>query len=324
MMTPLVSIIMPGYNKARFLPAALESLQAQTCRDWELVFVDDCSTDNTASIAERYSAADNRIRVLANSRNRGANHCRNRGLEAAAGEYLLFMDADDLLAPACLENRLNYLKAHPELNAAVFTMAVFDQEIGDRERKWVPSAAEPLKSFLAHELPWQTMQPIWRTADMRLAGGFDESFPRLQDVELHTRMLMDNQLTIGQVSGEPDCFLRIGEERMNFSPYNFLSRWVQSALLYYAKFYEPARRKGLDRLLLGTIFHAYMQLLIYYKRGRLTRQEFSELEARLLDRSILQGLKTGKSILFRLLKSYNLLPARIPGINKTLNLLIKS
>lgn len=95
---PKVSIIVPCYNQARFLPDALGSLLAQTLTSWECIVVDDGSQDNTREVAGRYASGDSRIRLVSQA-NRGLAGARNSGIEEARGRYIQFLDADDLIAP---------------------------------------------------------------------------------------------------------------------------------------------------------------------------------------------------------------------------------
>lgn len=98
-----VSIIVPVYNSEKFLDAAVQSVLAQTYGDWELILVDDCSTDGSLSLANQYATSDNRIKALKNENNSGPARTRNVGIEAAIGKYLSFLDSDDTLKPNFLE-----------------------------------------------------------------------------------------------------------------------------------------------------------------------------------------------------------------------------
>ena len=95
---PLVSVIIPVYNVEKFLPACVDSLLAQKLTDIELLLVDDGSKDSSGSICDRYAGKDARIRVI-HTTNRGLSAARNKGIEAACGEYLMFVDADDYVSP---------------------------------------------------------------------------------------------------------------------------------------------------------------------------------------------------------------------------------
>lgn len=106
MSAPVVSVIMPAHNAGRFIVDAIESVRAQTLTDWELIVVDDCSTDATPSIAWADAERDARIRVLSNERGIGAAASRNRALRHARGVYMAFLDSDDLWEPTKLERQV--------------------------------------------------------------------------------------------------------------------------------------------------------------------------------------------------------------------------
>lgn len=101
--TPKVSVITPAYKAARYIGQAIESVQAQTLTDWEMIIVDDASPDETAEVVKRY-LDDPRIRLIRSERNRGNGGARNLALEAAQGEWVAPLDADDWFAPERLEH----------------------------------------------------------------------------------------------------------------------------------------------------------------------------------------------------------------------------
>lgn len=94
----MISVIIPAYNAERFLQACVDSVVGQTARDWEMVIVDDGSTDSTPGICDRAAAGDPRIRVV-HKPNGGLSDARNAGIDAARGDRLFFLDADDAVAP---------------------------------------------------------------------------------------------------------------------------------------------------------------------------------------------------------------------------------
>lgn len=105
-----VSVIMPAYNGSEFIGDAIDSVISQTYSFWELLIVDDASTDNTPEIIKNYSSSDNRIQLLQNSKNYGTQHARNRAIEEASGRFIAFLDADDLWLPEKLEIQLKTLR----------------------------------------------------------------------------------------------------------------------------------------------------------------------------------------------------------------------
>lgn len=108
--TPLVSVIMPAYCEERFLQAAVDSVKAQTEDSWELLILDDCSGDNTFSLAQSFAAGDSRIIALRNEQNMGVAATRNRGIALAKGKYIAFLDGDDQWLPRKLELQLKALE----------------------------------------------------------------------------------------------------------------------------------------------------------------------------------------------------------------------
>ena len=110
-MKPKVSIIIPCYNQAKFLPEAIASLQAQTLEDWECIIVDDGSTDNTAETAANWALKDPRIQWIQQN-NMGSAAARDVGLRLAKGKYIQFLDADDTITPEKLEKQVDLMDAN--------------------------------------------------------------------------------------------------------------------------------------------------------------------------------------------------------------------
>ena len=103
---PLISVIMPAYNAEKYIEAAVQSVRSQTYTNWELLILDDCSTDDTAKIAGTFAEMDSRICLLRNSQNVGVARTRNRGIEVAAGQWVAFLDSDDVWHKEKLEKQL--------------------------------------------------------------------------------------------------------------------------------------------------------------------------------------------------------------------------
>lgn len=108
-MKELVSIITPSYNTAKFISKTIESVQAQTYKNWEMIIVDDCSTDNTDEVVCKY-LSDNRIKYIKNEKNSGAAVSRNKALREAKGKWIAFLDSDDLWSPEKLEKQIKFMK----------------------------------------------------------------------------------------------------------------------------------------------------------------------------------------------------------------------
>lgn len=106
---PIVSVVMPAYNMERYIHQAIASVAAQTMTRWELIIIDDCSTDATRSIIRSWENKDKRIKVFCNEVNSGVSRTRNRGIELSTGDYIAFLDSDDLWQPEKLERQLERL-----------------------------------------------------------------------------------------------------------------------------------------------------------------------------------------------------------------------
>lgn len=105
----LVSIITPNWNCAKFIGETIRSVQAQTYQNWEMIIVDDCSTDGSETVVEPYMREDKRIKFLRNPKNSGAAITRNYGLREAKGRWIAFLDSDDLWLPEKLEKQLAFM-----------------------------------------------------------------------------------------------------------------------------------------------------------------------------------------------------------------------
>lgn len=108
MVDGLVSIIMPSWNTGRFIAESIQSVIDQTYKKWELIIVDDCSTDNTDEVVATFK--DDRIKYLKNKKNSGAALTRNRAMREAQGEWIAFLDSDDLWTPQKLEYQIKFMK----------------------------------------------------------------------------------------------------------------------------------------------------------------------------------------------------------------------
>ncbi|MFF2910154.1 glycosyltransferase family 2 protein [Paenibacillus sp. NPDC057934] len=110
---PKITVLMSAYNTRPYIKNAVESILNQTCRDFEFLIIDDCSTDGTLEYLQ--SLEDPRIRLITHATNKGLVHCLNEGLDLSTGEYIARMDSDDISAPHRFETQLRYMESHPEV-----------------------------------------------------------------------------------------------------------------------------------------------------------------------------------------------------------------
>jgi glycosyltransferase involved in cell wall biosynthesis len=135
---PLVSVVMPTYNRERLASAAIESILGQTLRDLELLLVDDASSDGSAEALSARARSDPRVRLLRMRANRGCNAARNQGFRRARGRYVALLDDDDLALPGRLEASVARLEAEPELDVVSCGYRFID--VRGVERPWAPPA----------------------------------------------------------------------------------------------------------------------------------------------------------------------------------------
>lgn len=121
-MNPIVSVLMTAFNREKYIAEAIESVLASTYKDFELIIVDDCSTDNTVNIAKKYEAQDSKVKVYVNEKNLGDYPNRNKAASYASGKYLKYVDADDYIYPNGLEIIVNQMEAFPNASVGFFSL----------------------------------------------------------------------------------------------------------------------------------------------------------------------------------------------------------
>ena len=184
---PFVTVIMPAYNVAPYLREAVESVLAQTYRDWELVIVDDGSTDGTAAIADECAQLDDRIRLV-RQENRGLAGARNTALQAGRGEFFALLDSDDIWDPGFLEAQMEVFARHPE-TALVSGSARFQggPRDGEPARPSIPGAPLlTLEQMIADETAVFIMTTFRREV-VDTIGLFDASKRRSEDWDFWLR-----------------------------------------------------------------------------------------------------------------------------------------
>lgn len=187
---PLISVIMPLYNAALYVEEAVNSVINQTYPYWELIIVDDGSTDNSLAIANGFF--DARIKVLS-QKNSGACVARNKALSLAQGAYVKFLDADDLLAPDCLEKQFSQIQTLAT-NQIPFGDYNYINQAGQITSTYLfewqlPLAEDGVYFFFIH---WEVLitAPLHRIESLLAINGFDEQLKRGQESDLHFRLAL--------------------------------------------------------------------------------------------------------------------------------------
>lgn len=193
MQKPLVSIVMPAYNAAKFIRETIASVQAQTDTDWELLVIDDGSKDETVEIVTALAKEDPRIRLLQNEKNMGVAKTRNRGIELASGEYIALLDSDDLWYAEKLEKQSS-LAALTGAEIIYCSYAMIDEAGKEKHAPFiVPEKTDYKKMLISSVISCST---VLMRAEMAKKYHFDETFYH-EDYVLWMQMMKDGRKAYG-------------------------------------------------------------------------------------------------------------------------------
>ena len=209
---PKISVLIPTYNYARFLPEAIESVLAQEFRDFELLIVDDCSADDTAAIAQPFCRRDARVHFSINAANLGMVNNWNHCLQQARGEYIKFLFGDDKLChPQALGRMATLLERHPSATLAAAARIILDDKskVIDVWRPLPEGCHNGRKIITAYlmengkNLVGEPSAVLFRKSDA--ARGFDPQYQQIVDVEMWFHLLEKGNLAYTR---EPLCAFR--------------------------------------------------------------------------------------------------------------------
>lgn len=298
----LVSVIVPTYNRGRYLQEALRSLERQSYRPIQVLVVDDGSTDNTRAILseweELHSTGDFRVDYL-HQENQGACVARNAGLARAEGEFIQFMDSDDVLFPFALEWAIGHFVSE-ELDYVYFSVHRSDENLVPLPGAYIGQPPSGTSRDICAYL-WHTMGAIYRRDVLDLVGPWDVELAGSQDWEFAARVKLHNLRTLydARVIGlfRNHSFQRIGVQQFNH-------RYVSSVEKACDAIEEHARRRGrLD----GTVRRALARRLFIHAI-EFGANGFEEDKQRLLSKSL--KLQPGAGILSAASRSLRLVRSR--------------
>jgi glycosyltransferase involved in cell wall biosynthesis len=190
------------------------SLINQSYTNWEAIVIDDNSTDNTVEAIELMASKDTRITVIVKKENiiKGAASSRNIGMDKSNGDFIIFLDSDDVLAEFALERRVKVLLNNPNIDFAVFHGFFFKEHPGDTNILWNEFTEESdLNRFLRGDVSWSMTGPMWRMAFLlRNRIRFTETLASGQDWDFHIRALLKKP-SYKKIPGPPDYFVRRDE-----------------------------------------------------------------------------------------------------------------
>jgi glycosyltransferase involved in cell wall biosynthesis len=226
-MAAVISIITPSFNRADIIHETAQSIFNQTYPHWEWVITDDGSTDNSWELLQQYAANDNRIKIYRRNREpKGACVCRNISVENCTGEYVLFLDTDDLLSSFCLQQRVSTMQQYPDNDFVIFPMLLFKHKPDDLKLLWnIDSPQNDIERILIGNPVCQGTGPLWKKSSFISSGMWNEQLLLWQDIELHLRSLLMGMKYIKRMDLEPDIFLRISDVSLSRTGYHSLPKF---------------------------------------------------------------------------------------------------
>jgi glycosyltransferase involved in cell wall biosynthesis len=194
----LISIVMSAYNSERFISDSISSILNQTYEDWELVIINDASSDNTLKIIDQFSEKDSRIKLIDNENNLGLTVSLNVGIKNSNGEFIARLDSDDLAEPFRLDTQFNYLRTHSDVGlvgSGAYLINSYGNKIGSMN---VMSQQYFVNKFLIHLNPFIHSSIMVRREALNNIGSYREKFRYSQDYDLILRL--HDKYTLSNIS----------------------------------------------------------------------------------------------------------------------------
>lgn len=213
-MEKLLSVVIPVFNVEDYLSKTIDCVLEQTYKNWELILVDDGSSDKSLEIARNYSERDKRVKVYQRKDDpKGAPSCRNLGFNLAKGEYLIYLDSDDIIAPYCFQQRVRYIEKN-DCDFAVFPMIGFNNELFDADGMifGYKPYGDVVYSLLARTLPFVVVSNIYRRISLVEKGiRWDVCLKSFQDSDYNLQAIRSG-LTYKISNLLPDYFYRLSAQ----------------------------------------------------------------------------------------------------------------
>ncbi|MDR2187941.1 MAG: glycosyltransferase [Azonexus sp.] len=290
MANPLVSVIIPCFNSERYLRSTLNSVLAQTLSDFEIIAVDDCSTDSTPRILAKYAEQDSRIIIIRHEKNSGRPaYSKNTALKAIRGKYVSLLDHDDLFLPDKLRVSVDMLEKYPECVAAFHDIELVDSD-GNMLSRYLGSFLDDARDYLEPDesgyfickgdfykfqsIRYAALHTISTTiCPERIAGdiSFDVSYGICDDTDLWVRLGM-----AGSIAYSPSILASYRQHETNIT--RDQDKWDRETLLYLQKNRErikgrllPAEDAALRRRISDTFANQGWHMRCVGRHGAATR-----------------------------------------------------
>lgn len=229
-MSPIVSIVLPCYNGAGFLAQSIDSVIAQTFTDWELIIVNDCSTDNSLEIMQDYASRDSRIRIFNNENNLKLPGALNRGFREAHGKYLTWTSHDNRMASSMLKEFVAYLDANPDKGLVTACYAAFSLKTGEQLYEVHhpdPQVHLPLYNCVCYAF-------MYRREVLETVGDYDTSLFLVEDYDYWVRIWL--KYPIGKIY-KVLYYTGVGDDTLTLSrKKEIANKLLEMQMLYFDQF----------------------------------------------------------------------------------------
>ncbi len=296
-----VSIVMPVYNAEKYLESTINSVLQQTYTNWELLLIDDGSTDNSADICKAYSIIHSNIHYYYQD-NSGACIARNKGIFSTKGKYIALIDSDDIWLTTKLEKQISYMKENPDIDFC-YTWSTFINEAGKVLHKGQYHKVKDItfKDLVLNNPPGNGSTPLIKADMLKVVGGFCTTLKGSQDIELWYRLYC---LTNCKFGGIPEvlCYYRIVQSGISANVERKLNSWEDC--MNKLKTYAPNK------------YREYYSLAKAYQLRYLARRCISKYEGRKALKLIIQSINIDKNIIFSIKTFITFIVAALLSIYK--------
>lgn len=243
------TIILPVYNGATRIARAIKSVQSQTCTQWQLLVIDDGSTDNTAAVVQDFCISDTRILYYKNEKNLGIQKTLNRGLELAKGEYIARIDDDDEWCDVTkLQQQIDFLTARPDYVLVGTGAIVCDSGGAELYRYITPQTDKHIRHAILGKNCFVHSSVVFRRVLALSLGGYSESKDVLHIEDYHLWLRMG---LMGKLANLPVCAVKLYQRNTSISALNRQQQYKKNILVSYM--FRKKYNNALGGLLLGVV-----------------------------------------------------------------------
>lgn len=208
---PLISVLMPAFNSSSFISDSIESILSQTYSNFEFIIADDCSTDDTWEIIQKYAKKDKRIIALRNQKNLYIAGNRNVLIHNAKGKYIVWQDSDDISVNGRLKILVNFMESHPDVGICGSFLESFDDKGAKDIRKYAENDNDLRKNIFKMS-PVAQPSAIIRKNILDQVGDYDLNYPPAEDIDMSFRLG-----SISQFANVPKVLLKYREHTTSSS-----------------------------------------------------------------------------------------------------------